>query len=140
MPVENIHQDGSLMFNKMPEGGVLADCYTSVYGDIHEDEDFDEADIKAIKDKDDSVKGYWRYLTDSQAKNKLKDRQELEDLASEADAQRAGVQPGAFLDSTGPDGDETIEEKMKQASLSDPFGKKASSKTAPNKAADSKVV
>lgn len=128
MPVENIHYDGSLMFNKMPEGGVLADCHTSLFGDIHDDEEFDEADLKAIKDKDDSVKKYWRYLTEAQAKSKRKDRQELEDLASEAEEQRNSAQPGAFHDSTGPDGDETIEDKM------------AASKTAPNKAADSKLV
>lgn len=132
MPVENIHQSGSLMFNKTPEGGVLADSVTSLYGQIHEDDEFNADDLQLIKDKDDSVKKYWRYLTDAQAKNKRKDRQELEDLASEADAARGSEQPGAFLDSTGPDGDETIEDKMKAA--------QADSKTAPNKAADSKVA
>lgn len=130
MPVENIHQQGSLMFNKTPEGGVLADCVTSLFGDIHDDDDFNKEDLELIKDKDDSVKKHWRYLTDAQAKNKRKERQELEDLANEAEEMRNSEQPGAFLDSTGKDGDETIEEKMKASD----------SKTAPNKAADSKLV
>lgn len=109
MPVENIHQDGSLMFNKT-NVGTLSDCVTSLPGDVLEDDEFDEDMLKQIKDKDPSVSKYWRYLSESQAKTKRADRDELEKLATEAAAARAGVAPEAFLDSTGPEGDKTIEQ------------------------------
>lgn len=115
MPVENIHRDGTLMFNKTPKGGVLADSVYSHPGDIHEDDEFNEEDLKKIKDKDPSVSKHWRYLSSSQAKSKKTDRAELEKLANDAELQRQGLTPEALLDSTGPPGDVTIEEEMDRA-------------------------
>ncbi len=92
MPVENIHRIGSLMFNKTPEGGVLADCVYSLLGDIHSDDEFNQEDFDLIKSKDKSVTKHWRYLTEAQAKAKLKERDELEALAAEAEEMREDVE------------------------------------------------
>lgn len=103
MPVENIHRDGSLMFNKNNEGGVLADSVSSVLGMIHEDDEFNEADLKKIKDKDPSMTKYWRYLSDSDAKKRKEQQAEADQQAKEDAAARAGMPlaDGAFEDSTG---------------------------------------
>lgn len=114
MPVENIHRDGVLMFNKTPKDGVLSDSHVSFSGDIHEDNEFNADDLQLIKDKDASVSKHWRYLTEAKAKAKRADREELEQLADEAEQQRTGVNPEALLDSTGPDGDVTIEEEVNE--------------------------
>lgn len=113
MPVENIHQNGTLMFNKAQEG-TISDCVTSFPGDIHEDDEFDEKTLKLIKDKDESVVRHWRYLTDAKAKAKKTDKAELEQLAVEADLQRQGLTPEALLDSTGSEGDKTVEENFEE--------------------------
>lgn len=98
MPVENIHRDGTLMFNKTPDDGVLADSNYSYFGDIHEDDEFNEDDLKKIKDKDSSMTKHWRYLTEAKANAKRKEREELEDESAEAEE---GVTAEQLGDSTG---------------------------------------
>lgn len=82
MPVENIFANGTLMFNKKKENQTLPESVYSHFGEIHEDSEFTDADLKLIKEKDDSVKTHWRYLTDAKAKAKKQDRDELEALAA----------------------------------------------------------
>ena len=76
MPVENIHNDGTMMINKTPDNGVVSDCFHVFPGEILEDEDFSETDLKLIKDKDASMIKYWRYLTDAKANAKKKEKEE----------------------------------------------------------------
>lgn len=85
MPVENIYKDSSLMFNKTPNDGVLADSFYSFLGDIHEDEEFNEADLKLIKDKDPTIAKQFRYITEAKANAKRKEREELEEESAEAE-------------------------------------------------------
>ena len=103
MPVENIHRDGSLMFNKSNEGGIISGCVTSFPGSIHDDDEFNADDLKKIKDKDSSMSKHWRYLSDDEAEKKKEQRaeQEAQDAADEAARLGLPLAEGAFEDSTG---------------------------------------
>lgn len=85
MPVENIYALGSIMYNKKNPNSALSESLLSYFGDILEDDELSEETLKLVKDKDDSVKKYWRYLTPAQAKAKKSDRDELEALAADVD-------------------------------------------------------
>jgi len=100
MPVENIHADGTLMFNKKGEGALSESNY-SFYGDIHEDVEFSDSDLELIKAKKGAIAKQLRYLTDSQAKSKRKDQAErdgldLDELNRISDS--TGVEPPADAD------------------------------------------
>jgi hypothetical protein len=107
MPVENIHADGTLMFNTKGEGALSESNY-SFYGQIHEDDEFSEADLEAIKNKKGALAKQLRYLSDNQAKAKRADRAELEGLNVD--------EMNRLSDSTGveppKDADETVSEKQ----------------------------
>lgn len=79
MPVENIHADGTLMFNKKGEGALSESNY-SFYGDIHEDDEFSESDLKLIKEKKGAIAKQLRYLSDDQAKSKRSDQADRDGL------------------------------------------------------------
>lgn len=100
MPVENIQQDGVVMYyaQPRPEGGVLSEVLYAYPGDILEDESFTDEELKKIKDKSDPhLSRLWRSLTPTQAKTKLADRAELELLAQEAEELRSGRQVGRIV-------------------------------------------
>lgn len=83
MPVENIFNDGSIMYNVRLDGMEgLSECYYSFYGEIHADDDL-PADIVASAKAGNEK--YWRYLTPAQAKIRKNHQQELENLAAGID-------------------------------------------------------
>lgn len=100
MPVENIHADGTLMFNSKG-AGALSESNYSFFGQIHEDDEFSDEDLKAIKDKKGALKGQFRYLNDGQAKSKRDDQAEragldLDVLNRQSDS--TGVEPPVDAD------------------------------------------
>lgn len=103
MPVENIHRDGSLMFNKKVKGAAMSECVTSLFGDIHDDVEFDKEMLEDIKNKAEDVVKHWRYLDKDDAQKKKDDQEELDKLEAEAEAQRTGqvITPEQLGDSTG---------------------------------------
>lgn len=83
MPVENIFNDGSLMYNVRTEGMEgLSECYYSFFGDIYSDDEI-PADIVASAKAGNEK--YWRYLTPAQAKIRKQHKQEQDALAAGVD-------------------------------------------------------
>lgn len=100
MPVENIHADGTLMFNKKGEGALSESNY-SFFGQIHDDDEFSDADLKLIKDKKGAIAKQLRYLSDDQANSKKRDQAERDGLDLDAlnrMSDSTGVEPPADAD------------------------------------------
>lgn len=89
MPVENINSDGVLMFNKRGAGD-LSDSVISQFGEIHSDDDFSDADLEWIQKKGPVAKRHWRFLSEDQAKLKLKEREELANMDNDDDEDNPG--------------------------------------------------
>jgi len=82
MPVENIHANGTLMFNR-PGEGALSESQYSYFGEILPDDAFTDEDLALIKGKKGKIKGQFRYLSDAQAKTRKKDLDERAELEAE---------------------------------------------------------
>lgn len=79
MPVENIYNDGTIMYNVKVDPNDVSECYWSLFGDIHDDDDLPQdivASAKAGKEK------YWRYVTAAQAKALKERKVQLDALAA----------------------------------------------------------
>lgn len=79
MPVENIYNDGSIMYNVKNDPNDVSDCYWSLFGDIHNDEDLPQDIVASAKAGNEK---YWRYVTPAQAKSLRQRRAELDALAA----------------------------------------------------------